>query len=452
VTTTADDVQGAANNNFPHDIRYRIFDRAGTGADVLLVDSFVSIPGLSTLKFFTDTLSTLADGVHNLKLEVEDRAGNVSHPFLLSITIDTAPPPVFFGLSANATDGLDPGSDSGVIGVPGGFSDRITNVIQPTFWGTAEADALIRMFGDGEHLIKLGLTVAIPLDGNLAFPAGQWNLTSTMDLNNPATFPHDGIRQIYVTAEDPAGNVSSNQLLNIFLDTQGPQVTNVSITDHPNFNLFGLKPDNAPQGPTPLVFDLTIDLQDLPLEDALFLRNAIEAGIAATPGLITLRGDHNGVINIDSITVTNNAPVAGQVATASIRLSFNDALPDDRFTLTILDTLPDIAGNRLDGENNALEPTGFPLFPSGDGQPGGNFVARFTVDSRAEIGTYAAASIYIDINGNLVYDPQGQNNDETNRDLTFGLGIVPSLQGFVSPMGIHDGVFAGNFPGQQRRI
>ena len=450
VTTTADDVQGAASNAFPHDIRYRIYDRAGTGPDVLLVDSFVSLPGLSTLKFFSDTLATLADGVHNLKLEVEDRAGNVSPAFLLSVTIDTVAPPVFFGLSTSANDGLDPASDSGVVGDPATFSDRITNVIRPSFWGSAEADALIRMFGDGEHLIKLGEAVAIPLDGNLAFPNGQWNLTSTTDLNNPALYPRDGIRPIYVTAEDPAGNTSTNQLLNIFLDTQGPQVTSVSITDHPDFNLFGLKPDNAPQGPTPLVFGLTIDLQDFPLEDAQFLRNAIEQGIAATPGLITLRGDHNGLITIDQIIVTNDAPIAGQVATASIRLVFNHALPDDRYTLTIADTLPDVAGNRLDGENNAIEPTGFPLFPSGDGQPGGSFVARFTVDSRAEIGTYAAASVYIDINGNLVYDPQGQNNDQTNRDLTFGLGIVPSLQGVVSPMGIHDGVFAGNFPGQAR--
>src|SRR5262249_23547066 len=43
-------------------------------------------------------------------------------------------------------------------------------------------------------------------------------------------------------------------------------------------------------------------------------------------------------------------------------------------------------------------------------------------------------------------DPQGQDNDLTNRDLTFALGIVPSLAGVVSPMGVHDSVFAGNFP------
>ncbi len=51
---------------------------------------------------------TLANGVHNLKLEVEDRAGNISHDFLLQITVDNVTPPVSFGLpdAASIFDGL----------------------------------------------------------------------------------------------------------------------------------------------------------------------------------------------------------------------------------------------------------------------------------------------------------------------------------------------------------
>ncbi|MEX2113817.1 MAG: Ig-like domain-containing protein [Pirellulales bacterium] len=450
VTSTIDDVQGAATNAFPHDIRYRIYDRPGTGPDVLLVDSFVSIPGFSTNKFFTDVLPLLADGVHNLKLEAEDRAGNVND-FLLQITIDTVAPPVFFGLAAVATDGLDPDSDSGVEGVPDTFVDRITNVTRPTFWGSAEANSLVRLFNtDFGGAVIFGQDQAIPLDGNFAFPDGRWSISTTIDLNDPAFFSFDGFRQMAITAEDVAGNESDLQLLDIFIDTQGPQVTDVFITDHGDFNLFGLKPNNASQGPTPLVYSLTINLQDLPFQDAAFLRDAIEAGVAATPGLITLRGDHNGFISIDDIQVILDAPVANTPATASIVLSFNSALPDDRYTLVIDDALVDIAGNNLDGENNAVEPSDSPNFPTGDGQPGGDFEARFTVDSRPEVGAYAAASIYIDINGNLIYDPQGSTGDTTNRDLTFGLGIVPSLQGVVSPFNVHDGLFAGNFSGLLR--
>ena len=449
VTSTIDDVQGAALNAFPNDIRYRIYDRPGTGPDVLLVDSFVTIPGLSTAKFFTDTLPLLADGVHNLKLEAEDRAGNVND-FLLEITIDTVAPPVFFGLSAFATDGLDPDSDSGVEGVPATFVDRITNVTRPTFWGSAEANSLVRLFNTsfGAGII-FGEDQAIPLDGNFAFPDGRWNISTTIDMNDPTFFPFDGFRQMAVTAEDVAGNESELQQLDIFIDTQGPQVTDVFITEFPEFNLFGLKPGNAAQGPTPLIYELSISLQDLPFEHAAFLRDAIEAGVAETPGLITLKGDHNGFIAIADVDVILDPPVANTPATASIVLSFSNALPDDRYTLVIDDALVDIAGNNLDGENNAEEPFDFPNFPSGDGQPGGDFQARFTVDSRPEIGAYAAASIYIDINGNLYYDPQG-TGDTTNRDLTFGLGIVPALAGVVAPFGVHDGLFAGNFSGQER--
>ena len=49
----------------------------------------------------------------------------------------------------------------------------------------------------------------------------------------------------------------------------------------------------------------------------------------------------------------------------------------------------DPAGNQLDGESNAAEPNGAPMFPSGNGVPGGNFVGRFTVDSRPEIGVWS---------------------------------------------------------------
>src|SRR5262249_33938707 len=78
--------------------------------------------------------------------------------------------------------------------------------------------------------------------------------------------------------------------------------------------------------------------------------------------------------------------------------------------------------NALDGENNAAQPLETPSFPSGDGQPGGAFVARFTVDSRPELGTYVNGVAYVDINGNGTFDPTGEDNDFTNRDLAFVFG------------------------------
>jgi len=133
----------------------------------------------------------------------------------------------------------------------------------------------------------------------------------------------------------------------------------------------------------------------------------------------------------------NAAPAAGAtfnilpISAAAVTLTFASPLPDDRFTLTVFDSIRDPAGNKLDGESNAAQPVGTPAFPSGNGVSGGNFVARFTVDTRPEIGTVSAGSVYIDINGNFLFDPQ--NVDAVNRDITFNLGFTS------------DAIFAGNF-------
>lgn len=433
LTTSADDVQAAGLNLIPHDVRYRIFERDGTGADHLLVNGF---PGLTTSNFFTDTLPVLADGVHNLKLEVEDRAGNISHAFLLQITIDTQAP-------VAPTITLDPASgESGVASHPATYADRITNITAPGFVGTAEANAIVRLFADGSPLspavldgsdIADGLTVAVPVDGNLAFPNGQWSQTGILDLNNPGNFTKDGVRQMGVTAEDLAGNVSVAGFLNMFVDTQGPQVTGVQITAAPTYDLFDPKPV---AGPTPRIDSLTINFQDLPNRDTLTFANyqALLASLgadAAEPGHYVLTGDANGIIPVKSVTLIPGGDVNGVPATLSAVLAFSAPLPDDRFTLTIDDAIYDAAGNRLDGESNAREPQESPDFPSGDGTPGGAFVARFTVDSRPEIGSIGQGGVTIDINGNMQFDPT--NTDFTNRDLAFEFGVST------------DRLFAGQF-------
>ncbi len=162
------------------------------------------------------------------------------------------------------------------------------------------------------------------------------------------------------------------------------------------------------------------------------------AGIGPLAGQTRLVGGYDG--GTHTFTFVSNfsqAPVVGQpfdilpLVTATVELEFAEPLPDDRITLTIFDTLRDPAGNLLDGESNAIEPQQPPLFPTGDGLAGGDFVARFTVDSRAEMGAWAASSVYVDINGNESFDPE--NLDYTNRDLIFNLGFTS------------DDVFAGNF-------
>lgn len=387
----------------------------------------------------------------------------------LQVTLDTMTPPVSFGLpdAVDPDDGLVADSDTGVITMPMTFDDRVTSDTTPTFWGLAEANTIVSLyldFNDNDIIdlgtdILLGKTVAVPYDGNLAYPDGYWEITSALDLDQ-ITGLLGGVRPLLVTAEDVAGNpmpmggIIDDGLddLLIFIDNQGPQVydppgadTAVHPTGFPEYDLFDPKPSE--NGFTPLTNSLTIHFRDLPLRsnvDPNFLYDALKEDIAAALGNYVLVGDHVGVIGITDVQVINDPPVNGQQATATVILTFDEFLPDDRYTLTISDNLVDPAGNNLDGESNASGPLDDPTFPSGDGIPGGDFVARFTIDSRPEIGTFIPTTIAIDINGNFVWDPSNAQigNDKTNVDITFTMDRDEALPGGFAT---HDTVFAGKF-------
>ena len=230
--TTIDPPISGANLLFQDNLRYLIFDRFGAQPEFILYDSSTNPAvegtsvvgdGLTSLNFVTETLAStyianggalnaavlaggvLADGLHNLKLEVLDRAGNISQSFLLPTTVDTTPPPVSFGQVAavSTTDGLFDGSDTGVPTNGASFSDRVTSDASPTLWGLAEANSIVSLWLDanGDGIIQttgaaadifLGQTVANPLDGNLAFPAGYWQISSAIDLNDLTTINATG--------------------------------------------------------------------------------------------------------------------------------------------------------------------------------------------------------------------------------------------------------------------
>ena len=391
----------------------------------------------------------------------------------LQVTLDTVTPPGSFGLpdGASVIDGLAADSDTGVTTTPATYADRATSDTTPRLWGRAEANATVRVFLDRNNngvidLLTdtfLGQAVALPFDGNDAYPEGYWELTSVLDLNEISGLPKDGLRRLLVTAEDVAGNPMpmANQIadgvdeLQIFIDTQGPQIVDVTANNltSAQYDLFDPKPTTT--GPTPLIHSLRIAVRDLPnrIDSALaindFLYEALKQDIALAAGNYVLVGDHVGVVPIKSIAVTNDPRSNTNPATASIVLTFFSPLPDDRFTLTVRDNLVDPVGNRLDGESNAAEPQEAPTFATGDGVPGGNFVARFTVDSRPEMASVISQQITIDINGNTVWDPGTVpvGGDATNVDLTHTMQVANPLTGAHAPggFGVHDLVFAGKF-------
>jgi hypothetical protein len=209
------------------------------------------------------------------------------------------------------------------------------------------------------------------------------------------------------------------------VDNVGPQVTSVQITTAPAFDIFNPKP-SAAGGPTPQFSSMTINFRDLPPRAPGFLYTALDPVTASNPGQYVVIGDNSGNIPVFSVTVINDPPVLGLASTGRVILGFDDpstaaieSLPDDRFTLIVRDTVLDPATNKADGETNTVQPLETPLFPSGDDQQGGDFVARFTVDSRPELAVYCFGGLYIDLNGNLVFDTVNKNNDQVNADKVF---------------------------------
>ena len=391
--------------------------------------------------------TALTDGSHFITARVQmtdpadpQQTGFGDRSQSMQIVVDAVAPPVAFGDPFELNDGLDPSDgDTGVQGVEVSFHDRITSDTTPSFFGVAEADSIVRVYVDqnGDGAVDaadtlLGTTTATPA-GTSQDPNAQWNLTSTVDLNDPNFFATaDGVRRLLVTAEDQAGTVSAPDNLIIFVDTHGPQVTAFDFNSQgSSFNEFDPDPMD---GPTPAVNSLVLSIEDLAARsnvDATFLYDAFDSGLAHTTGHYSLVGDHSGEIAIVSIAFAPDAAADGSTATGTITLTFAEPLPDDRFTLTISDAIQDPAGNALDGESNATEPQGAPTFSSGDGVPGTSFTARFTVDSRPEIATATAGGVQIDVNSNGVFDPD--NSDATNRDFIYQIGTDV------------DEYFAGNF-------
>jgi len=103
------------------------------------------------------------------------------------------------------------------------------------------------------------------------------------------------------------------------------------------------------------------------------IRIGFHEPIIATENDFTLVGDTTGPIDF------NYAYIAQQ---ATVVLTFDTLLPNDIYTLTISDLITDQkSGYALDGEINPESWVEQPTLPSGDGEPGGNAVVRFTVNS-----------------------------------------------------------------------
>lgn len=121
--------------------------------------------------------SALIDGLHTLKLQAFDQAGNASEIFELTFTLDTKAPTI-------SSPDLIAASDSGRSN-----TDNVTNTSRPTLEGNAEAGAIVRLYQNNQ---LIGQAIATET-GAWAFQVAPLN---------------DGQYSFTTTAEDAAGNVS----------------------------------------------------------------------------------------------------------------------------------------------------------------------------------------------------------------------------------------------------
>ncbi len=380
---------------------FRLYVRPEGGGEILLYDSTTDeslenrADGLiASESLFTPPL-TFPEGTHNLKAEVEDRAGNVSPDFFLSLTVDRTPP--------GGSGRLHPDSDTGIRSIPRTLEDGITSDFTPRFTGTAEANTIVTLLIDG---LPAGTTVAIPEDGDDATgssPAhdGVWSI----DASSPLA---DGDHMVAFQFEDAAGNIATDTTA-ITVDTQAPSLGDLTVELPSGRTLLGAKPTSAPD---PLINRLIISFSDdgndsNPIDSSMF-----ESQVLHQEGLFQVIGDATGLATISGIELLAEGDVPNNQS-PRIAVHFEAALADDRYTLLVSPAWQDWAGNHAMAG------------------PSGSLVARFTVDSRPEIGTWSAGSTYIDTNGNWTFDPD--NTDEGNRDIVYRMGFTS------------DDVFAGNF-------
>lgn len=403
-------------------LKYRLFVRPESGLEFLAYDSSTdpllapsAVDGLISLHQILTNVPDLPEGLHGFKLEVEDRAGNISEDFLMNVLIDRT--------ATKGTAGLL--GDTGIWGIESTFGDGITGGESATISGTAEANNIVTLLVNGE---LVGSDVALPFDGDDAYPNGFWQIDATFA---------DGTNQITVVFEDPAGNQIECDLDDsLVIDTSGPRILNVT-QNETGVSVFDPKPAG---GPDDLVTSVVVTFIDGPARPEGIPYSAVLEQLATEEGNYRLVGDASGDIPITNVSVISDFTGPG-TATTQVRLDFGVTLPDDRYTFTVFDRIADAAGNPLDGESGANGPFvgspglmgTLPIFPTGDGNHGGDFVARFTIDSRPELGVWSAGSIYTDTNGNFVWDTT--NADYVNRDITYSVGFTS------------DDIFAGNFAG-----
>jgi len=229
--------------------------------------------------------------------------------------------------------GLDLASDSGA-----SSTDGITNVNQPTFAGTTEPGAVLRLFAR-----RTDAAAASIVGTGVADATGAWRITSSL--------LGDGRYDISVTAVDRFGVTTATvALAPIVVDTAGPRIDGIALDPRTGQVRFGFRDGLG----------------------GLNLASLTRLGTVAF-GQPTVRSFRPGFVSNLALAPGATSESALLVAT----IAGGRRLAHGRYVVQVRAAgVTDVAGNTLDGEF-------FGAVPSGDGRNGGDFVARLNVVGRS---------------------------------------------------------------------
>ncbi len=270
---------------------------------------------------------------------------DVQLPNLLSLGINnTASVSSVSQVGLTVTGKLNPASNSGVSN-----TEEITDVVRSDFIGTAsQPDATISLYATAA-----GSTTPVLIGTGTSDASGAWSITADQSLA-------DGSYAITAVAANPSDQMVSGTTTvvpDLVIDTVGPKVTGVSI--------------DRKRGRIAVTFQDFGGLNNAGV--GLDMASVVDAGNYQLVAANHPRGPASRV-TVASVT----SGTTGGTETVTLRVTGRPYILGGRDSLTIDSASPadpsgiqDNAGNALDGEFSGT-------FPSGNGVPGGDFVARLS--------------------------------------------------------------------------
>ncbi|EFP1333974.1 Ig-like domain repeat protein [Salmonella enterica] len=397
------------------------------GASIVIVYAGVNypIPADASGNWTFQIPTTLTDGAYTYQVLATDNAGNESR-YEGAFTIDTTPPDAPVAALAEI-------ADSGVKG------DDITHIKNPTFAGTAEANATVILTINGKDYTAQ------------AGSDGAWTITLPVGHSLP-----DGTYQYTVLAQDAAGNQSASTVGSVIINTAAPTVPTGGLTQDPDSST---GTDNTTNVTTPTfsgkadphsvvilrINDKAYEIQagndgawkfTLPAEDSL-TEGTYEYTLQSKNAIGNTSAEQAGSFIIDTTPPT--AP------TASLAPGYDTGVADDNITRI---TTPKFTGKAEPGAtitlsiNNktyecptANDGTWVFTLPTADALTAGNYAYTvLATDAAGNVSATAHGSITIDLtlpavpNGGLAIESDtGDTGDNITRT------DLPTFSGTAEP-------------------